>query len=332
MGGFPQEVPPSCWEEEFCWEDSLVSSVSGDVGRRLRYLPYPETLVEITNRTIQARMLLAPSKRLNRIVLGAIGRAQRRYGVEIHAFVFLSNHYHMLVTVRDVQQMSRFVGYFEAKIAKEVARLAHWRDKIWGRRYTPIPVSNEEADQVGRLEYLLSQGVKEGFVPHPGDWPGAQSVAALLDDAPIKGIWHDRTAEYRAKLRGENRKTGGHSVTEVIELSPLPCWRDQSAERTRELARELVEQVTETARKAAKGSSGRAPKVNPTDRPWRSKRSPAPWFHCTSKAMRLELRAAYREFLAAYRLAAEKLRCGELTAPFPDGSFPPPRPFIAAAA
>ena len=37
---------------------------------------------------------------------------------------------------------------------------------------------------------------------------------------------------------------------------------------------------------------------------------------------------AYGEFLAAYREAAEHWLEGELTAPFPEGCFPPPRPFI----
>ncbi len=276
-------------------------------------------------------MLLAPSEPLNRLVLGAIGRAQRRYGVEVHAFVFLSNHYHMLISVRDVHQMARFVGYFEAKIAKEVARLTQWREKIWGRRYTAIPVSNEQAAQVGRLRYLLSQGVKERFVSHPGEWPGAQSVAALLEGTTIEGIWHDRTAEYRARLRGDHPKPGEYSQREVIVLSPLPCWRDESAERARELAHDLVEQVIEVARRTV-GDKPRLPdNVHPTDRPKRSKRSPAPWFHCASKAVRLELKAAYGEFLAAYRTAAEALQSGDLTVPFPDGCFPPPRPYIATA-
>lgn len=57
------------------------------MGRRLCHLPYPETLVEVTNRTIHGRMLLRPTKTFRLIVLGALGRAQRRYGVEIHAFV-----------------------------------------------------------------------------------------------------------------------------------------------------------------------------------------------------------------------------------------------------
>ena len=36
--------------------------------------------------------------------LGVLARAARRYEVEVHAHVFLSNHYHLLVSVADVQQ------------------------------------------------------------------------------------------------------------------------------------------------------------------------------------------------------------------------------------
>lgn len=301
------------------------------MGRRLRYLPYPETLVEVTNRTIQGRYLLAPSKRFRAITLGALGRAQRRYGVEIHAFVFLSNHYHLLITVRDVEQMARFVGYFESKLAKEVARRTGWRDKIWARRYAAIPVSQEAAAQVGRLEYLLSQGVKEGFVPHPADWPGAHSVEAMLEGAALEGVWPDRTAQSRARGRGESPRPGDFALRERVELSPLPCWRDEPAEAVRERVRGLVEGIVAEAQASPRAYRKLLAAGRPTDRPRRSKRSPAPWFHCASKAVRLELKRAYGEFLAAYRQAAERLKAGELTAPFPDGCFPPPRPCLVAS-
>ena len=146
-------------------------------------------------------MLITPSRTLREITIGALGRAQRRYGVEIHAFVFLSNHYHLLVSVEDVQQLSAFVGYFESKLAKEIGRSTGWRDKVWARRYQHIPISNETAAQVARLRYILSNGVKEHLVAHPCDWPGATSARALLEGKPLRGIWYDRTAEYNARMR-----------------------------------------------------------------------------------------------------------------------------------
>jgi hypothetical protein len=68
---------------------------------------------------------------------------------------------------------------------------------------------------------------------------------------------------------------------------------------------------------------------DPHRRPERSKKSPAPLFHAASQAVRRDLYAAYAWFVAAYRNASEKLRAGNLTVPFPLGSFPPPLPFVA---
>lgn len=299
------------------------------MGRRLRFLPYDPSLVEITNRTIQGRYLLKPTKTVRTICLGALGRAQRVYGVEIHAFCFLSNHYHLLISVDDAEQMAEFACYFQSKIAREIGRLTGWREKIWGRRYSSIPVSHEAAAQIDRLDYVLSQGVKEGLVGHPSEWPGAHSVDALLYGTPLEGLWYDRTAEYHARNRGKRVAPDEFAKPETVEISPLPCWRDKPTEWVQRCVGERVEAIVETARSAPGRYGKLLANLRPTDRPQRSKRSPAPWFHCASRAVRNELRKAYGDFLAAYRDAAEHWLRGELTAPFPERCFPPPRPFLA---
>lgn len=120
--------------------------------------------MEVTSRAIQSRFLLRPSQELREITLGVLGRAQRLYGMSICGFVFLSNHYHLLVWTRDAEQLARFVGYLNSKLAREVGRIHAWREKVWGRRYQAIVVSDEEGAQVERLFYLLQQGCKEGHV------------------------------------------------------------------------------------------------------------------------------------------------------------------------
>jgi len=227
--------------------------------------------------------------------------------------------------------MSRFVGYFESKLAKEIGRLTGWRVKIWARRYDDTPVSNEEAAQVGRLEYILSHGVKEGLVPRPSEWPGAHSVDALVDGTPLEGVWHDRTAEYAARIRGKSFRPSDFAHAETVELSPLPCWEGKSPEALRERHRERVAAIVAEARNDKTRYRKLLRGIRPTDRPQNPKRSPAPWFHCASRSVRYELKRAYAEFLATYRQAAEPWREGELTAPFPERCFPPPRPYITAA-
>ena len=73
------------------------------------------------------------------------------------------------------------MGYFNSKLAREVGRLTGWKQKIFGRRYQAIVVSDEEGAQIERLRYGLAHGVKEDLVDRPRDWPGVHGVQALLE-------------------------------------------------------------------------------------------------------------------------------------------------------
>src|SRR5688572_4767412 len=100
------------------------------MSRPIRYIPEDGSLVEVTCRTIQARFLLRPSPALNEIVIGVLGRAQRRYQVACHAVVFASNHWHGLFSVSDADQLARFMNFAASKLAREVAKLHEWPDKV----------------------------------------------------------------------------------------------------------------------------------------------------------------------------------------------------------
>lgn len=86
-----------------------------------RYLP-PGSLVEVTNRTMQGRRLLRPSKRFNEVFPGVLGRAQRLHGVEIIAAVCLSTHFHLLLRPRDGQHLAKVMEYFTGCLATKVPR------------------------------------------------------------------------------------------------------------------------------------------------------------------------------------------------------------------
>jgi REP element-mobilizing transposase RayT len=86
-----------------------------------RYLPEGGALVEVTCRTLQGRLLLRPDPELNDIAAGILGRSQRLYPVDIVAYVAMSTHYHLLVWAEDAQRLSRFVGYFNSNLAREVS-------------------------------------------------------------------------------------------------------------------------------------------------------------------------------------------------------------------
>jgi len=69
------------------------------MAREHRFIPEAGAFVEVACRTLQGRFLLKPTDELRSVVIGVLGRAQRLYPVKLHVFVFLSNHYHLLLSV-----------------------------------------------------------------------------------------------------------------------------------------------------------------------------------------------------------------------------------------
>ena len=299
------------------------------MGRRLRFIPEGGAVIEITLRTVGARFLLKPSEELNESIVGVLARAQRIYEVPVHAIVFMSGHYHLLISVEDACQMARFMNYVNGNLATEAGRFNDWREKFWGRRYQGIVVSSEESKQAERMRYVLSHGCKEGLVAKPQDWPGVNAVQALLDGTPLKGLWFDRSRESDARTRGKAFHRLEFATVETLELAPLPCYQHLSTIAYRSWIAEVVvdiEKETAARHKLEETSplgAALALAVSPHDRPAHPKKSWAPLFHVAAKTVRRELMEAYRWFVAAYWEAAEKLRKGDLSAAFPPGSFIP---------
>jgi hypothetical protein len=269
---------------------------------------------------------------LRDLTLGVLARATRLYPVEIHAFAFLSNHFHLLVTVPDAQRLARFMNYLNSNLAREAGRLIRWREKFWGRRYQAILVSDEEEAQIARLRYVLAHGVKEGLVGSPCDWPGAHCARALLDGESVTGRWVDRTLEQVASRRRLPVDPESFVTVESFSLTPLPCWRDLPEHQARSRVRWLVADI-EHERRGREEGTGQLPlgrefvcRQDPRHEPNRIRKGHAPLAHTASRAARDVLREAYRLFLGAYRQAAERLRSGGLDVLFPDGAFPPALP------
>ncbi len=208
----------------------------------------------MTLATFQSRYFFIPSRLLNRLIIGVLAYSQHRYGLRLCFTVFLSNHGHLLIRADSAQQVADFLCLSKSQIAKEVQRLCGWTGGVFEANCTITPVTNEPQAQIARLRYLLSQGLKEGLVPHPSKWPGVHSVKALLTGAMrMRGIWIRRSERYevdrsrrrakgpRARRRHMNPRDFEDTV--YLELSPLPCWDDLEPKEIARLIRELVQEL-----------------------------------------------------------------------------------------
>ncbi len=127
----------------------------------------------ITARTLQGRYLMRPSERVNEIILGILGRAQALYEIELHAFIFLSNHLHLMLQAISVFQMSDFVGYVKGNVARELGHEYNWLERFWGRRF-----HSQSNRRLGGLPGLV--------VPlHPRQW--VQRGAGFLATRVARG-------------------------------------------------------------------------------------------------------------------------------------------------
>ena len=274
---------------------------------------------------IQRRFLLRPSPLLNAIIIGALARFQRRYDMRICGLIYLSNHCHLLLRPRSVEQLACFMRDVNSKIAREVGRLHGWREKIWSRRYTDIVTSHEPEAQIARLRYLLEQGCKEGLVASPRHWPGASSTGALLSGESLEGVWIDRTEQFRARERDKPAPDALFTSNHRLELSPLPCWDEltpaQCQAKIRAMVREIEAQMDGVAVVGKKTISEQDPHDRPASAP---RRTPAPRFHALAPQVRRALEIGYHLVRSVYRQASEDWRAGKLSE-FPAGCFAPGR-------
>jgi len=295
-----------------------------------RYLP-TQSLVEITARTVGRRYLLLPNAALTLRILGALGRSLALVPVELHAFAFMSNHWHALISAPHALASSRFVQHVHAKITAAVRQIHGWEGKVFGKSSHSVVAPDSEEN---RLRYILSQGAKEGLVASPLDWPGAHCARALAGLETLQGVWIDSQQAWsiqRGGSRSVGRKPLPAEVATVypIELQPLPSWAGLDLDARQARVCNMVREIEESAAKLHPFPLGRDGVLakHPMDQPERStKRRRAPRIHTRDEATRNVFDQARAVFVNEHRNASLDLRAKRPTQ-LPALCFPPTMPF-----
>jgi REP element-mobilizing transposase RayT len=283
----------------------------------------------VTVRCLHGRLFLRPSERTNEILGGVLARAARLAGIEVFAFVFASNHVHLLVRGPPAK-ISWFMQHLLTNISKKVGALVGWRGAFWERRYSAEPVLDEEA-LLGRVRYILSHGVKEGLVATCQEWPGLSSLSMMLDGEPRRFRWFHWTHRWRERKLGKPcaRFDERCSQVEQLVLAQIPHPAFQEAGSRRRILERLLEAIREHGAALHKGFRGRAWVLaqRPQHRPRRPARTPRPLCHTSSRRIFDEFREKARAFTVAFVNASQRWRAGDFSAPFPPGAN---RPMVAA--
>ncbi len=265
----------------------------------------------VTRRCAQRQLLLRPSPETNGLFLYVLAVAAKRFGVLVHAFCVLSNHFHLVVTDPDAR-LPAFEQYLDSLVARALnASLGRW-ESFWApSSYSAVALVSAE-DIVAKAAYTLANPVAAGLVRRGEEWPGLWSGPdAIGGDALVA-------------TRPEKFFRAAGRMPEAVELRLTVPPGFGSAEFREQLAAALtgLEQEATAERRAFAGPK-KILSQKPTARAGKDepRRGLNPRVASRDKWTRIEALGRLAEFLHAYREAWRAFRAGLRDVLFPEGTY-----------
>ncbi len=270
----------------------------------------------LTRRCIGRAFLLRPSKLVNAVFQFALALTAQRYGILLHCYCVLSNHYHCVLTdpFGKLPEFERDLG----SILARALNAAHGRwESFWAPgSYSAVALQSAD-DVLQKMAYVLANPVAAGLVRRGTEWPGLWSSPERIGAGPVQVSRPDHFF----------RKDGPCSEPVDLDLVSPPGF--DSIESLRgQLAAAVTRLEDRAARRlAAQGRSFMGPRkvlaqsVHARPAPGEPRRELNPRIASRDKWKRLEAIHRLQSFLAAYRTAWESFSAGVRAAVFPVGTY-----------
>ncbi|MCC6953308.1 MAG: hypothetical protein IT290_04255 [Deltaproteobacteria bacterium] len=300
----------------------------------------------ITTR-LARRLPFVPNKYVNSILLGIIARgAQRHRGqLTICGFVFLSNHYHlMLVTKGDPAFLPDFMNWVNGEIAKFVKKLLGLsHEKIWEKPYNDITLLDSET-ALRKFVYMLANPVAANFVERAAEWYGCGTFQGSLESytfrakyirpskvvsLPSRRLKKRRLAELVASLKLVD---SAMCECRIDPLAWIQCFPNSGLDKVatkRQILQELTRiEAEHAARRRRHGINIPRRKDLELRNPHAAhtpKRNGRQVFCMSSDtSLRVAFIEQYDLFCRKCSEAYQAWRRGDFSVPFPPGAFIPP--------
>ena len=267
----------------------------------------------LTRRCTQRQFLLRPDPKLEQLYLYVLGLAAMRTGVDLIHATLMSNHEHLVLGDRGATRVA-FYQYLHALVARAGNCLRGRFENLWDTAQTSVVRLVTGDDLVDKIVYAATNPVTARLVARVDQWPGVNTLRALLDKQPIvvkrpHWFFSDRMPD---------------EVTLHFRLPPEVGDEDEVLDRIRRRIAEVEE--AEAARRAQTGARvlGRRAvrKQSWRDRP--RTREPRfglrPQVACRNRWARIEALQRNRDFLEAYSEARRLWLAGKPTL-FPPGTY-----------
>ncbi|MFV8752642.1 transposase [Nannocystaceae bacterium ST9] len=241
-----------------------------------------------------------------------LARAANENGIQLHAWVVMSNHYHLVLS--DPQGR---LPAFEQQLNSLVARILnhHWRRRggFWeiGSYHRVEPLTRDAI--VDKIIYTLANPVSAGLVPRARRWDGASSADLEF-------------GQCRRVERPDFLRDG--AATEMLHLVAPPSDSGSVAEtiafireRLHAREREVVDDFAKMGRQFLGMAAILALPWTTTPATEEAPRTSLPLFAGRDREVLKAAIEAWRAWQRAYRHAWEALRSGARDVVFPEGTY-----------
>jgi REP element-mobilizing transposase RayT len=276
----------------------------------------PGTTYLVTRRCAGRQLLLRPSRSTNDIFRYVLAVAAARFGIRVHAFCVMSNHFHIVVTDPSAR-LPQFEQYLDSLVARAMnASLGRW-ESFWApSSYSAVALATPD-DIIEKTTYVLANPVSAGLVPRGSDWPGLWSAPELLGQGVISATRPstffnpDGPMPAVADLRLEV-PPGFESASEFQAgvASALAAAEDAARVDAASRARRFLG----VARVLGQSAFARP-------RPTEPRQALRPRIAARDKWKRVEALSRLVDFLSRYRAAREARRAGRRDVVFPAGTY-----------
>jgi len=276
----------------------------------------PNVTYLVTRRCFGRMFLLRPSPVVTAVFEYVLAAKAQQYGILIHAYCVLSNHWHCVLT--DPRgNLPRFQRDLGSSVARAL-NAAHGRwESFWAPgSYSAVALQTPD-DVLDKMAYVLANPVAAGLVRRGSAWPGLWSPPQRIGAGPREVKRPDHF--FRKEGRSPRSATlelccpaGFGSVEELRRrlVAALEAREAQAARRLGEAGRPFL-----GARKAL----AQRPFARPA--PVETRRGLRPRVASRDTWKRVEALVRLKSFLAEYRVAWRAFRDGARDVVFPAGTY-----------
>jgi REP element-mobilizing transposase RayT len=269
----------------------------------------------ITRRCSEQRFFLRPSRQATEIFRYALAVASERYGIVLHAFCVMSNHFHFVLTDPHAR-LPDFHRDLDSLLARAMNAYLKRRDGFWEREsYNAVELETPEAI-VEKMVYVLANPVAAGLVRRGAEWPGLWSDPRRLGAG----------ANTVARPDGFFRRRGPLPPSAELSLHVPSGFEaakliDELLERLRRDEDRAAAELGAQGRSFLGAALARVQSPNARPAPVGFRRTLRPRVATRDRWKRIEALWRFVDFREAYRRALTAWRGGARDVAFPPGTW-----------